>query len=241
MAAGETGLINAAKEPEVVDLAMFLNAMGARIEGAGSDTLKIVGVEKLHGVTYRPIPDRIEAGTFMYAAAIVRGNVVLRGVVPHHLRPVIAKLRESGADVWEGNDWLQVMAQSRLQAVDIKTMPWPGYPTDLQAQAMALSTLAHGVSVISENVFENRFMHVSELERMGAQIRIKDHNAIVDGMPSLSGARVKVPDLRAGAALVLAALAAEGESVVEDTGHIDRGYDRLVEKLASLGARIARG
>jgi UDP-N-acetylglucosamine 1-carboxyvinyltransferase len=240
LAEGTTLLENAAEEPEVVDLANFLNAMGARITGAGTRALRIEGVESLHGADYAAIPDRIEAGTFMVAAAITGGDVQIRNVIAEHLKPVTAKLREAGARVQENGTWLRVTASDRPYPTDVKTLPYPGFPTDLQAPMMALLTLGMGTSVVTETVFENRFLHVAGLRRMGAGIVVEGRSAVIRGVEALSGAPVTAPDLRAGAALVLAGLAAAGETEVSGLHHIDRGYVRLDEKLAGLGADISR-
>ncbi|ABZ84619.1 udp-n-acetylglucosamine 1-carboxyvinyltransferase [Heliomicrobium modesticaldum Ice1] len=240
LAEGTTIIRNAAKEPEIVDLQNFLNAMGARVRGAGLDIIRIDGVNRLGGCVHHLIPDRIEAGTFMVAATITGGDVTLTNVIPEHLEPVTAKLRETGARVIEEDDRIRVIAPRRCQAVDIKTLPYPGFPTDMQAQMMALMAVSEGTSVISETIFENRFKHVDELRRMGANIRLEGRVCIVKGVPSLSGAVVECTDLRAGAALVLAGLAAENGTTVEKIFHVDRGYDQLVEKLSGLGARITR-
>lgn len=238
LARGKTVIENAAEEPEVVDLANFLSAMGARIKGAGTKVIKIQGVDELQGVTYSVIPDRIEAGTFMVAAAITGGEIVLENVIADHVQPVIAKLREMGAAVQEENGSLRVLGREEYRAVDVKTMPYPGFPTDMQPQLMALLAVSRGTGIVTETVFENRFMHVSELKRMGARIKIVGRNAIVQGPAELNGAFVKASDLRAGAALVLAGLRAGGETTVGNVHHIQRGYERLVEKLRSLGADI---
>jgi UDP-N-acetylglucosamine 1-carboxyvinyltransferase len=235
---GQTIIENAAKEPEVVDLANFLNAMGARIRGTGTDVIKIEGVPELKGIRHAVIPDRIEVGTFMTAAAITRGQVVLENVIPTHVQPIIAKLRESGTKVREKGDCIEVIGASRIIAVDLKTMPYPGFPTDMQSQFMSLLSLAEGTSVIVENVFENRFQVADELKRMGARIKVEGHTAVVKGVPRLFGTCVKASDLRAGAALVLAALAAEGETEISQIHHIFRGYENLVEKFTSIGADL---
>lgn len=240
LAEGQTFIENAAEEPEVTDLASFLNKMGADIRGAGTDTIKINGVKKLKGATHTVIPDRIEAGTYMIASAITGGNVLINNVVPDHLKPIIAKLRECEVDVKEENGGLRVVAHNRPKAVDIKTMPYPGFPTDMQSQFMVLMSIAEGTSIAIETVFENRFMHVSELKRMGADIRIEGRSAIIEGKNNLLGAPVKATDLRAGAALVLAGLVAEGTTEIMDIHHIDRGYVNIEEKLRSLGANIYR-
>jgi UDP-N-acetylglucosamine 1-carboxyvinyltransferase len=241
LAEGETVIENAAREPEVEDLARFLVAMGARISGAGTDRIVVQGVERLRGADYQVQPDRIEAGTFLVAAAITGGRVRARRACPEHLEPVIAKLRAAGAVVGTGPDWVEVDMQGRrARAVDISTAPYPGFPTDMQAQFMALDCVAEGVGTIIENVFENRFMHAQELSRMGARIRIEGHTAVVQGVRRLKAAPVMATDLRASAGLVLAALAAEGETVVDRIYHIDRGYECIEEKLRLLGADIRR-
>jgi UDP-N-acetylglucosamine 1-carboxyvinyltransferase len=240
LAQGNTFIENAAEEPEVVDLANYLNAMGARINGAGTKIIRIEGVESLRGTDYTVIPDRIEAGTYMVAAAISRGNVLLQNVLIDHLKPVIAKLQEMGVKIREEEGGLRVKMQKRPNAVDIKTLPYPGFPTDMQPQLMALLAMSRGAGVVSETVFENRFMHVAELKRMGANVRIEGCSAVVEGVAQLTAAPVRVTDLRAGAALVLAGLAAEGYTEISDVYHIDRGYVDLEKKLTALGARIER-
>lgn len=240
LAEGQTVLRNAAKEPEIVDLQNFLNAMGAKIVGAGTDVIRIEGVKELSSVTHTVIPDRIEAGTHMIAAAITQGDVTVANVIPEHLDPVIYKLREVGVQVDVGDDWVRVQGTGQLKAVDIKTMPYPGFPTDMQSQMMALLTVAEGTSVITETIFENRFKHVPEFRRMGADIYLEGHTAVVKGVPRLSGACVEATDLRAGAALILAALAGEDGTVLSNIEHIDRGYERIEIKYNSLGARIIR-
>lgn len=240
LAEGTTVIRNAAREPEIVDLQNFLNCLGARVKGAGTDIIKITGVDGLNGAEYTVIPDRIEAGTHMVAAAITQGDILVTNVIPEHLEPVINKLREAGVYVEVNDDQVRVAADKRPQAVDIKTMPYPGFPTDMQPQFMALLTLAEGTSVISETIFENRYKHVMELRRMGADIRLEGHTAVVRGVPSLSGACVEASDLRAGAALVLAAMAGENGTVLDRVDHIDRGYERMENKYNSLGARIIR-
>jgi len=235
---GQTIVENAAKEPEIVDLANFLNAMGARIRGAGTDVIKIEGVSELKGIRHAVIPDRIEVGTFMTAAAITRGQVTLENVIPTHVQPIVAKLREAGSKVWEKDDCIEVVGSAQITALDIKTMPYPGFPTDMQSQFMALLSLAEGTSVIVENVFENRFQIVDELKRMGAKIKVEGHTAVIKGGHNLYGTCVKATDLRAGAALVLAALAAEGETEISQVHHIFRGYENLVEKLNGIGAQL---
>ncbi len=239
LAKGQTIIENAAEEPEVVDLASFINAMGGRVVGAGTNVVKIDGVEKLSGTEYTVIPDRIEAGTYLVAAAITRGDVVLENVVIEHLKPVVAKLKEAGVEIIElSENEIRLNATDRPRAVDVKTMPYPGFPTDMQAPMMALMTIAEGTSVISETVFENRFMHTDELKRMGAVIKIEGRSAIIKGQKRLSGAPVRATDLRAGAALVCAGLVAEGKTLISEAGHIDRGYYGIVPKLESLGADI---
>ncbi|MGI2905527.1 MULTISPECIES: UDP-N-acetylglucosamine 1-carboxyvinyltransferase [Tolypothrichaceae] len=241
LADGETTLENAAREPEVVDLANFCNAMGAKIQGAGTSTITIVGVPKLHSVDYSIIPDRIETGTFLVAGAIARSEITLSPVVPEHLIPVLAKLRDIGVPIiQEAPDCLRIMPAQTLRATDIETLPHPGFPTDMQAPFMALLTVAEGDSIINESVFENRLRHASELNRLGADIRVKGNAAFVRGVPMLSGAPVLGTDLRASAALVLAGLAAEGKTTIQGLRHLDRGYDRLDIKLQQLGAKILR-
>jgi len=240
LAEGTTIIENAAREPEVVDLAQALIAMGARISGAGEHVITIEGVPTLHGVDFSIISDRIEAGTFMFAAAITGGDVYVRGARSDDLQAVIVKLREAGIEVREENDGVRVIGNGRLRSVDVKTMPFPGFPTDLQAQAMATLALAKGRSVISETIFENRFMHALELNRMGADIKIEGKMAIVRGVGSLSGAPVMATDLRASVCLVLAGLAAEGVTEVSRVYHLDRGYARIEAKLSALGADIQR-
>ena len=240
LADGTTTIEQAAREPEVVDLARALNAMGAQITGAGEDVITIAGVRTLHGVDFTIIPDRIEAGTFMMAAAITGGDVYVRGARADHLQAVILKLREGGIDVQEDGDGIRVTGNGRMRSVDVKTMPYPGFATDLQAQMMAALSLADGRSVISETIFENRFMHVLELNRMGADIKVEGNSAIVRGVATLSGAPVMATDLRASVCLVLAGLAAEGMTEVSRVYHLDRGYVRIEEKLSALGADIRR-
>lgn len=241
LADGETIIENAAREPEVVDLANFCIAMGAKIEGAGTSTITIVGVPQLHSTEYSIIPDRIEAGTFLIAAAITRSELTLSPVVPEHLTPIIAKLQEIGVDIIEeAPNCLRTLSAETLRAADIETLPHPGFPTDMQAPFMALLTLAEGDSLINESVFENRLRHASELNRLGADIRVKGNVAFIRGVPILSGAPVLGTDLRASAALVLAGLAADGTTIIQGLQHLDRGYDRLDSKLQQLGARIQR-
>lgn len=240
LAEGRTVLENAAEEPEIVDLATYLNSMGANIRGAGTNVIRIEGAKELHGANHSVIPDRIEAGTFMVGAAMTGGNVYVENALSEHLKPLVAKLKEVGATVEEDIDGIRVIGHKPLRPADIKTLPYPGFPTDMQAQFMALTTICQGTSVITETVFENRFMHVDEFKRMGAKIRIEGRSAIVEGVPHLKGADVNATDLRAGAALVLAGLVAEGETKVGYLYHIDRGYDNLVQKLQRLGADIVR-
>ena len=239
-AAGQTIIENPALEPEIVDLANYLNVMGAHIRGAGTNRIKIDGVPGLCGADYTIIPDRIEAGTYMVAAAMTRGDVYIENAISEHLKPVVAKLKEAGAVIEEDIAGIRVRADDVMRAIDLKTMPYPGFPTDMQAQFMAMLTVAEGTSVVTETVFENRFMHVEELVRMGAQIRVDGRTATIEGNMSLTGTEVKATDLRAGAAMVLAGLVAEGETRVGYIHHIDRGYDGLVAKLVALGADIER-
>lgn len=240
MAKGQTILENPAQEPEIVDLANYLNVMGADVRGAGTNVIKINGVPKLQGRGYTIIPDRIEAGTYMVAAAMTRGDVYIENAITEHLKPVIAKLKEAGVKIEEDVDGVRVTCDRRTKAVDIKTMPYPGFPTDMQAQFMAMLAISEGTSLVTETVFENRFMHVDELKRMGANIKIDGRTSVVEGVDSLMGCQVKATDLRAGAAMVLAGLVAEGETQVGYIHHIDRGYDNLVAKLVGLGADIRR-
>ncbi len=240
LAKGMSVIENAAEEPEVVDLANFLNAMGARIKGAGTKVIRVEGVGELQGCSYSVIPDRIEAGTFMVAAAMAGGSVLLENVIGSHINPVLAKLREAGVEVEENDGRVRVSSGKAPKAADIKTMPYPGFPTDMQPQFTALMAVASGTGVITETVFENRFMHVNELRRMGARIKVAGRTAIVQGVSRLSGAMVNATDLRAGAALVLAGLAAEGATGVGGVHHIDRGYENFVEKMRGLGADIVR-
>ncbi len=237
---GITTIRNAAREPEISDLQNFLNGMGARISGAGLDTVQIEGVEELGGIEYRVIPDRIEAGTFMVAAAISRGEVFLENVVLEHLQPLIAKLREIGVDVIPKNTGVRVIGNHKYRPTDIKTMPYPGFPTDMQPQMMALFASIPGTSIIVETIFENRYMHVQELRRMGADIKLEGRIAIVKGKTALEGATVEATDLRAGAALILAALFAHEETIISKVEHIDRGYEKIHEKLEKLGVDIRR-
>ena len=240
MAEGQTILENAAQEPEIIDLANFLNIMGAKIRGAGTNVIKITGVPKLIGHNYTIIPDRIEAGTYMVAVAMTGGDIYIENAISEHLKPVIAKLNEAGVKIEEDIDGIRVSCNKRPKAIDIKTLPYPGFPTDMQAQFMAMLTIADGTGLVTETVFENRFMHVDELKRMGACIKVDGRTSIVEGVPSLNGCQVIATDLRAGAAMVLAGLVANGETEVSYIHHIDRGYDNLVEKLCGLGADICR-
>jgi UDP-N-acetylglucosamine 1-carboxyvinyltransferase len=240
LAEGQTVIENAAKEPEIIDLANFLNSMGAHVRGAGTDIIKIEGVKELKGISYTVIPDRIEAGTYLVAGAITGGNIFLENVVSEHLKPVIAKLNECGVKIVEEPEGLRVIGDGRPNPSDVKTLPYPGFPTDMQAQIMAFLSLARGTSMIIETVFENRFMHVEELRRMGAHIKIDGRSAVIEGVEKLSGAPVKATDLRAGAALILAGLAAEGTTTVMNAHHVDRGYVDIVKKLKGLGAAIKR-
>jgi len=241
LADGETVLENAAREPEVVDLANFLIAMGAKIQGAGTDKIVIEGVRKLHGTDYEVLPDRIEAGTYLVAGAITRGHVRVKNVRPDHLDAVLVKLAEAGAKVGVGENWIEVdMRGKRPRAVDVRTAPYPAFPTDMQAQFAALNTVADGVGTVIETIFENRFMHMLEMRRLGAEIRLEGNTAIIRGVERLTGAPVMATDLRASASLVLAGLVAEGRTDVERIYHIDRGYEAIEEKLAQLGAQIKR-
>ena len=239
-AEGRTIIENAAKEPHVVDVANFLNSMGANIKGAGTDVIRIKGVNSFHGTTYMIVPDMIEAGTFMCAAAATRGDIMIKGVIPKHLEAITAKLREIGCEIDEFDDSLRVVAARRLTRTHIKTNPYPGFPTDMQPQIGVVLTMASGTSIVTESIFENRFKYVDELTRMGASIKVEGNSAIIDGVDRLMGARVSSPDLRAGAALVIAALAAEGTSVIEDIRFIERGYEDFEQKLEALGADITR-
>lgn len=240
LAKGTTIIENAAKEPEIVDLANFINGMGGRVVGAGTDTIRIEGVEALQGTTHYVIPDRIEAGTFMVAAAITRGNVLIENAVPEHMTAMIAKMREMGVEIIEENEGLRVIANDPLKAVDIKTMPHPGFPTDMQSQLMALMLTAEGTSIITETVFENRFMHVEEFRRMNVQAKIEGRSVFIEGGANLQGAEVGATDLRAAAALILAGLVSNGVTRVNKLHHLDRGYVNFHGKLAALGANIER-
>lgn len=241
LAEGTTIIENVAEEPEIVDLANFLNAMGANVRGAGTGTIRIEGVEKMEGATHSVIPDRIEAGTYMIAAAMTRSNLFIEGAIAHHLYPLIAKLTEMGVEIIEEEDGVQVNAEGKvLKPVDVKTLPHPGFPTDLQAQMMALLCSVEGSSVITETVFENRFMHVEEFKRMNANIKIEGRSAFIKGKTNFKGTKVTATDLRAGAALILAGLIAEGYTEVSGLQHIDRGYEDLVKKLVGVGASLER-
>ena len=240
LAEGVTILENAAEEPEIVALASYLNKMGAKIRGAGTDVIRIEGVKELHGADYTIIPDRIEAGTYMIAAAMTGGDVIVDNVLPEHQKPLIAKLREAGAIVEEDIDKVRVIGNGTLKGVSVKTLPYPGFPTDMQAQIMAMMVVSEGKSKVTETVFENRFMHVEELNRMGAKITTSDRSANIEGPAKLVGCDVRATDLRAGAAMILAGLVAEGETRIGDLHHIDRGYEDIVEKLKNLGADIER-
>ncbi|MCC7202015.1 MAG: UDP-N-acetylglucosamine 1-carboxyvinyltransferase [Nitrospirae bacterium] len=240
LADGVTELRNAACEPEIVDLANFLNMRGARISGAGTETIVIEGVSELRGGTYDIMPDRIETGTYVIAGAITRGDVVLKKCIPQNLEAVISKLRTAGVKIETGSDTIRVIADNGLNAVDVRTMPYPGFPTDMQAQIMSLMTVSKGLSVITETIFENRFTHVPELHRMGANIKLQGNYAIVEGVQKLSGAPVMATDLRASASLILAGLVADGQTEISRIYHLDRGYERIEEKLSKLGAQIVR-
>ena len=239
-AEGVTILENCAKEPHVVDVANFLNAMGANIKGAGTDTIKITGVDKLHGCHYTIIPDQIEAGTYMVAAAATKGDVYIKGVIPNHLEAIVAKLAEMGVIVEEYDDVIRVRREGPLKHVDIKTLPYPGFPTDMQQPFAVLLALADGISVITENIYENRFKYLNELKKMGAKVRVEGRTAIIEGVEKLTGAPLYATDLRAGAAMVIAGLAAEGTTEVMEVYHIDRGYEAMEVKLQQLGADIVR-
>ena len=240
LAEGKTTIENAAKEPHIVDVANFLNSMGANIKGAGTDVIRIRGVKELHGTTYSIIPDQIEAGTFMVAAAATKGNVLIKNVIPKHLEAITSKLNEIGAHVIEYDDSVRVMSDKRLKSTNIKTLPYPGFPTDMQPQMAVTLALSNGTSIVTESIFENRFKYVAELTRMGAHIRVEGNTAIIDGVESFTGANVAAPDLRAGAALVIAALVADDFSVVSDIKYIQRGYEKFDEKLQCLGAKIEK-
>ena len=240
MAEGYTIIENSAREPHVVDVANFLNSMGANIRGAGTDVIRIVGVEKLHKTEYSIIPDQIEAGTFMFAAAATKGDVTVKNVIPKHLEATTAKLIEIGCEVEEFDDAVRVVSSKPLHHTQVTTLPYPGFPTDMQPQMSVLLALAEGTSTVTESIFENRFKYVDELTRMGAQVKVESNIAIITGVEKFTGARVSAPDLRAGAALVIAGLAAEGITIVDDIYYIERGYEHFEEKLASLGAMIEK-
>lgn len=240
MADGKTVIENAAKEPHVVDVANFLNSMGANIRGTGTDVIRIVGVERLHATEYSVIPDQIEAGTFMFAVAAAGGNVLVKNVIPKHLEATTAKLLEVGCQVEEFDDSVRVISDGHLRHTQVTTLPYPGFPTDMQPQMAVLLGIAEGTSTVTESIFENRFKYVDELTRMGADIKVESNIAIISGVKRYTGARVNAPDLRAGAALVIAGLAAEGITVVDDIYYIQRGYEALEEKLTKIGAKIAR-
>lgn len=240
LAKGVTVLENSAKEPHVVDVANFLNSMGANIKGAGTDTIKITGVEELTGCNYSAIPDQIEAGTFMIATAACGGEVIINNVIPKHLESISAKLIEMGAEVIEHDDAVTIKSKGRLKGVNIKTLPYPGFPTDLQQPMSTLSTIAEGRSIINESIYESRFKHVDELKKMGATIKVEGRIAIIDGVETLTGAQVRATDLRAGAAMVIAGLIANGTTIVEGIEHIDRGYPNIENKFKALGADIKR-
>ncbi len=239
LADGTSYIENAALEPEVVDLANFINSMGGRVTGAGSNVIRIEGVKKLGKSSYTAISDRIEAGTYMVAAAATNGEVLINNVIPEHVKAITAKLTESGAEIEEGNGWVKVKRNINIKPLYIKTLPYPGFPTDMQAQFMAYLSCAEGSSIITESVFENRYMHVAELSRMGAKIKTEGKTAVIKGVRELSGTRVKATDLRAGAALIIAALTAKGTSIISNSQHIDRGYENIVDKLNHLGANIS--
>ena len=240
MAEGETILENAAKEPHIVDVANFLNAMGANIKGAGTDVIRIKGVSRLHGCTYSIIPDQIEAGTFMMAAAATRGDIVIKDVIPKHLESITAKLLEMGCKLVEGDDWIRVIAEGEVGSTNVKTLPYPGFPTDMQPQIAVALALAKGSSMVTESIFENRFKYVDELNRMGAKIKVEGNTAYIEGVEKFTSAQLSAPDLRAGAALVIAALAADGISQIDDIEYIQRGYEDFEGKLSALGAIIAK-
>ena len=238
LADGQTIIENVAKEPHIVDVANFLNSMGANIRGAGTDTIRIRGVERLHGTTYGVIPDQIEAGTFMCAAAVTRGNILIKNIIPKHMESIAAKLRDMGNTVYEGDEEIQVIGGEKQRGTKIKTLPYPGFPTDMQPQIAVTLALAEGKSTVTESIFENRFLYVEELKKMGADITVEDRVATILGQEKLQGATLHALDLRAGAAMVLAGLAAEGITVLEDIGFIRRGYEFFEKKLMNLGAKI---
>ena len=238
MAEGKTVIENAAKEPHVVDVANFLNCMGANIKGAGTDVIRIKGVSSLHGTEYAIIPDQIEAGTFMFAAAVTKGDITVKNVIPKHLESISAKLSEIGCEVEESDDAVRVVATKQLSHTHVKTLPYPGFPTDMQPQIAVALGLSHGTSIVTESIFENRFKYVDELTRMGADIKVEGNTAIIDGVSRYTGASISAPDLRAGAALVIAALAADGFSTIDDIAYIQRGYEDFHIKLQALGGII---
>lgn len=238
LAEGQTTIENVAKEPHVVDVANFLNSMGANIKGAGTDIIRIKGVRKLHGTEYSIIPDQIEAGTFMCAAAVTRGDITIKNVIPKHLEAITAKLNEIGCEVVEFDDAIRVVGKPRQGHTNINTLPYPGFPTDMQPQMTVTLALASGTSIVTESIFENRFKYVDELARMGGSIKVEGNVAVIDGVKGFTGAQVNAPDLRAGAALVIAGLAAEGYTTVDEIGYIQRGYEHFDEKLKALGAMI---
>lgn len=240
LAKGTTRIENAACEPELVDLANFLNKMGARVSGAGSHLIEIEGVSKLHGAQYSIIPDRIEAGTFMVGAAITEGDLLVKNCIPRHSNALIDKLRQAGVSIEKGDDWVRVKSNGKLSPVDVTTLPYPGFPTDLQAQMTALMCVTPGICVITEKIYPNRFMHINELNRMGSKIMLEGASAIISGVKKLSGAEVMASDLRASAALVLAGLVAEGRTDIHRVYHLDRGYEKMEQKLSKLGVKIFR-
>ena len=240
LAEGKTIIENAAKEPHVVDVANFLNSMGANIRGAGTDVIRINGVNRLHGTEYSVIPDQIEAGTFMFAAATTRGDILVKNVIPKHLEATSAKLIDAGCQVIEYDDAVRVICNDKLVSTQVTTLPYPGFPTDMQPQMTVVLALAEGTSTVNESIFENRFKYVDELARMGANIQVEGNVAIIRGVEKFTGARVSAPDLRAGAALVIAGLGAEGVTIVDDIHYIQRGYERFEEKLRGLGAVIEK-
>ncbi|MFR4441577.1 MAG: UDP-N-acetylglucosamine 1-carboxyvinyltransferase, partial [Hungatella sp.] len=240
LAEGQTIMENVAKEPHVVDVANFLNSMGANIKGAGTDIIRIKGVERLHGTEYSIIPDQIEAGTFMCAAAVTRGDITIKNVIPKHLEAISAKLLEIGCEVVEFDDAVRVVGKPKQRHTNINTLPYPGFPTDMQPQMTVTLALAEGTSIVTESIFENRFKYVDELSRMGGSIKVEGNVAVIDGVAGFTGAQVNAPDLRAGAALVIAGLAADGYTVVDEIGYIQRGYEHFDEKLRGLGAMIKK-
>lgn len=240
LATGKTIIENAAKEPHVVDVANFLNSMGANIKGAGTDVIRITGVDRLHGSEYSIIPDQIEAGTFMFAAAITKGDVTVKNVIPKHLESTTAKLIEMGCQVEESDDAVRVVASRRLDATQVKTLPYPGFPTDMQPQIGVALSLASGTSIVTESIFDNRFKYIDELTKMGANVKVEGNTAVIEGVDHFTSAALTAPDLRAGAALVLACLSAEGFSTVEDIKYVERGYEDFPQKLQSLGAQIEK-